>query len=133
MKERSLTKDEAVALADSKFWEKLTPRERAEFQLQEDRLCMPFAIFHEAVEIALGRPVFTHEFADPELLLLQLRREKPDELDLNAELDKPCPSRIPFAPDPQFYHSCKRPAFHTGRHRCGCFGGKCTASWLNKE
>jgi len=33
------------------------------FQLFEDRLCMPFAVFHEAMEKALERPVFTHEFA----------------------------------------------------------------------
>lgn len=58
-----MTKEEAVALFESKFWETMDHRARAMFQLHEDRLCMPFDVFHEAVEKALGRPVWTHEFA----------------------------------------------------------------------
>ena len=57
-----MTKEEAIALASTKFWEKMTPREIATFQLYEDRLCMPFEVFHKAIEEALGRPVWTHEF-----------------------------------------------------------------------
>ena len=38
------------------------------FQLYEERLCMPFPLFHKAVEEALGRPVYTHEFAGVENL-----------------------------------------------------------------
>lgn len=37
-------------------------RQRAEFQMMQDILCMPFGAFHEAIETTLGRPVFTHEF-----------------------------------------------------------------------
>ena len=55
--------EEAVALYDSEFWKDMTYRERATFQLFEERLCMPFDVFHEAIEKTLGRPVFTHEFA----------------------------------------------------------------------
>lgn len=57
-----MTKDEAIALHDSEFWKHLSLRERAEFQLFEGKLCMPFGVFHEAVEKTLERPVFTHEF-----------------------------------------------------------------------
>jgi hypothetical protein len=57
-----MTQEEAIALADSKFWEGMSYKERAVFQMNEDRLCMPFDIFHEAVEKTLGRPVWTHEF-----------------------------------------------------------------------
>lgn len=57
-----MTQEQAIALAKSKFWEPMTFRERAEFQMFEDRLCMPFEVFHEAIEKTLGRPVFTHEF-----------------------------------------------------------------------
>ena len=57
-----MTREQAVALYDSGFWKDMTDRERATFQLFEDRLCMPFDVFHEAVEKTLGRPVFTHEF-----------------------------------------------------------------------
>jgi len=68
-----LSKDEAVAFAEGKQWEPMTLRERTEFQLFQDRLCMPFGVFHEAVEKALGRPVWTHEFADRQRLQDELR------------------------------------------------------------
>ena len=41
--------------------EPLTLRERAELQLSQRRLCMPFDMFHEAIEAALDRPVQTLE------------------------------------------------------------------------
>lgn len=72
-----MTKEEAIKLAESKFWEKLSLEERAEFQLQEERMCMPFSILHEAVEKSMGRPVFTHEFMDPKSLLEELRGNRP--------------------------------------------------------
>ena len=52
-----MTEAEAITLADSKFWETMTMRERAVFQMFESRLCMPFSVFHEAMEATLGRPV----------------------------------------------------------------------------
>lgn len=57
-----MTKEQAIALSESKFYENMSMREIAEFQIMEDRLCMPFDIFHEAIEKTLGRPVYTHEF-----------------------------------------------------------------------
>jgi hypothetical protein len=57
-----MTKEKAIALAESKFWEGMTHRQIAEFQICEEKLCMPFSVFHEAVEKTLGRPVYTHEF-----------------------------------------------------------------------
>lgn len=59
----SLTKDQAIAIAESRVWEGWTFEERVRFQLFEDLLCMPFSVFHEAIEKELGRPVWTHEFA----------------------------------------------------------------------
>jgi len=32
------------------------------FQLFQDKLCIPFDIFHAAIERVLDRPVWTHEF-----------------------------------------------------------------------
>lgn len=72
-----LTKEDAVALHDSGFWEAMTYRDRALFQLSENLLCMPFSVFHEAVEKSLGRSVFTHEFAHMGALLKELLGEKP--------------------------------------------------------
>lgn len=59
---RTITREHAIALAESEFWRDMNYRERAEFQLFTDKLCMPFDVFHEAIEKTLGRPVFTHEF-----------------------------------------------------------------------
>lgn len=57
-----LTKEQAIALSESKFWEGMSHRDIAVFQMEARLLCMPFGVFHEAIEKALGRGVFTHEF-----------------------------------------------------------------------
>lgn len=58
----SLTKEQAIALHESGFWQTMSYRDRAMFQMFEAKLCMPFDVFHEAVEKTLARPVYTHEF-----------------------------------------------------------------------
>ncbi len=75
--EKQITKQQAIDLVASKFWEGMTHREIAEFQLHTDRLCMPWNVFHEAVEKALSRGVFTHEFASPDHLRAEIRGDKP--------------------------------------------------------
>lgn len=75
--ERQLTQDEAIAFAENKLYEPLTMRQRAEFQMDQQRLCMPFDVFHEAVSKALGRAVFTHEFAFRDDLRAELLGERP--------------------------------------------------------
>lgn len=59
---KQITEAEAIAIHDSKAWEAWTPMQRAAFQMVQDRLCMPFTVFHQSVEAALGRSVWTHEF-----------------------------------------------------------------------
>lgn len=66
--EYQLTHEEAGAFAEARGWENLEPRERGLLQLRQDRLCMDFSIFHEGITALLGRPVYTHEFADPDAL-----------------------------------------------------------------
>ena len=68
----SLTEQQAIALYDTGFWEGLAYVERARFQLSERRLCMPFDVFVEAVERALGRPVTVGEFLCAQGLLAEL-------------------------------------------------------------
>ena len=63
----SVGREAAQALAEMKWWEGKTDREIAEFQMMTNELCIPFARFHEAMEKALNRPIFTHEFAFPGL------------------------------------------------------------------
>jgi len=59
---QSIGKENAILLAKTEWWETRAPREIVGFQLFVDELCMPFDKFHEAVEAAIGRPVWTHEF-----------------------------------------------------------------------
>ena len=59
---RQLTSEEAISFATNGAWKSMDARTRALFQLQQDKLCMPFDEFHKSVEDCLGRPVFTHEF-----------------------------------------------------------------------
>lgn len=72
-----MTKEQAVALAKSGWWKDKSHEEIAIFQLYEERLCMPFDVFQEAVEKLLKRPVFTHEFARPDRLKAELFDDRP--------------------------------------------------------
>lgn len=38
-------------------------------------LSVPFAVFHRCAEIAMKRPVWVHEFAEPEKLMKEYRHE----------------------------------------------------------
>ena len=60
---KQLTRAQAMAFNDTHKWEAMDAIERSRFQLNQDRLCMPFAVFHQAITEALGRPVYVHELA----------------------------------------------------------------------
>ena len=73
---KQLSEQEAINFYEQKLYEKMSDKEKAIFQLTQDRLCMPFEVFHEAVEKTLGRPVYTHELAlDRDGLLEELNGE----------------------------------------------------------
>jgi len=72
---RQLTREECIAFAESKGWEKLTVEARALAGLQQERLFMPFEVLDKAVVQLLGRPVYTHEYATPAALLAEYRGE----------------------------------------------------------
>ena len=57
-----MTKEQALEIATDESWKPLTYRQRAELQLEGGRICMPMKVFHDAIEEALGRPVYVHEF-----------------------------------------------------------------------
>jgi hypothetical protein len=69
---KQLTKAEAIAFAASGIWKEWTPEQRGIYQLYQERLCMDAAAFHEGIEAALGRPVWTHEFANQQALIDEL-------------------------------------------------------------
>ena len=56
-----INKEMAIELGRSEFWKTMSARDIALFQLEVRRLCMPFSVFHKALEEALQRPVWTHE------------------------------------------------------------------------
>jgi hypothetical protein len=58
---KQITKEEALAIYDSEVWKEWDNEFIARFQLFQKKLCVPFSLFHEALEKVLDRPVFTHE------------------------------------------------------------------------
>jgi hypothetical protein len=53
-----LTREQAVALYKSGFWEEIMSyEERAKFQTLQERLCMPVEVYSEAMAKFLRRPV----------------------------------------------------------------------------
>ena len=74
---RQLTKEEAIDFANSEFWRTLTDEQIAHFQMEQDKLCMPFSRYHKALEKCLGRSVWTHEFADRDGLRDELNGKVP--------------------------------------------------------
>lgn len=65
---KEMTRDEAIAYAESGEWKNLTDQELVALQLHQRCLCIPLNEFQRAMEVVLGRPVWTHEFADPHRL-----------------------------------------------------------------
>lgn len=74
---REMTSEEAIALAQTEWWKDMDIAEAAKLQLSQDKLCMPFEEFHRGMEELLGRPVWTHEFARPELLTAEIEGKRP--------------------------------------------------------
>ena len=68
----TLTKEEALSIYETSWWKDMPDLEVARIQLGQRRLCMEFVDFHDAVERALNRGVFTHEFVDTASLLEEL-------------------------------------------------------------
>ena len=71
-----LTQEEAIKLYDTEWWKDASDYDIVKFQLFEDRLCMPFDLFHTSVEKVLGRPVWTHEFGSSGKLAEEFLGEK---------------------------------------------------------
>lgn len=67
-----LTKEEAMDIFVSSAWNSWSYEYIAWFQLHQDRLCVPWVLFKQAIEDQLGRGVWTHEFAQPENLIAEL-------------------------------------------------------------
>ena len=74
---KKLTQEQAIALGKSEIWKTWSCEEKVRFQLFQPLLCMPFDVFHEAIEVVLKRPVFTHEFAFDDIRKEYLKEKQP--------------------------------------------------------
>ena len=72
-----MDREEAIEVANTHWWINKTPKEIVEFQLYEDKLCMPYNLYQQAIIKVLGRSVFTHEFARPENLQREFEKKSP--------------------------------------------------------
>jgi len=72
-----ITKQQAIEMCQSNWWEGMSDRDVATFQMHNRLLCMPFDIFQATMERVLDRPVMTHEFADWEGMRQELMGERP--------------------------------------------------------
>lgn len=74
---RQLTEKQAILFHESGIWKDWTHEQIVRLQIFQNRLCVPFNKYHEAIESVLGRPVYTHEFAYNDALVLEYLGEKP--------------------------------------------------------
>ena len=74
---KELTKEQALKIYNSGAWKTWSDEQIVRLQLYQDRLCVDFGRFHEAVEKVLGRGVWTHEFAFPQSLRDEYEQKKP--------------------------------------------------------
>tara|TARA_R110000772_G_scaffold239236_1_gene351276 strand:- start:673 stop:975 length:303 start_codon:yes stop_codon:yes gene_type:complete len=74
---RQISKEEAILIYRKKLYEHWNDEEKVQFQLFQNRLAMPFSIYHEAIGKVLKRPVFTHEFVEADSLKKEFLGEKP--------------------------------------------------------
>ena len=87
---RKITIEIAKKKYKEKWWDSDNPEEIFLGQIQEDVLIMDFSKFQKATEEALGRSVWTHEFAQPKELLDEYLKLKPNATmnDVIKKLDK---------------------------------------------
>lgn len=100
-----MTKEDAVRLYNDRWWVGKSPIEIAIFQLSAEFMCIPFGLFCIAVENALGRPVWTHEYCDPGALLAELSMITHDTKDRAYKLCKcqRCGTEAVCLPNFDFY------------------------------
>lgn len=75
---KQLAKEQAIAFYESGQWKDLDDEEIVKLQLFQDRLCVPFGVFHKACGKVFDRPVYTHEFADTGKLREEYLGQRPD-------------------------------------------------------
>lgn len=59
----NLTREEAIAINEAKFWKMWSSEKIVRLQLFEKLMFVPFTVFHTALEAVLGEPIFEVEIA----------------------------------------------------------------------
>lgn len=67
MMKYDIPSERAIELAKTSWWKGENDFTIAKIQMHVKQLSMDFSAFHKAIETALGRPVWTHEFAHTSL------------------------------------------------------------------
>lgn len=75
---RQLTREQAIAFYESGQWKDLDEEELVKLQLFQERVCIPFVIFHKACNKVFDRSIFSHEFADTKKLKEEYLGQRPD-------------------------------------------------------
>jgi len=60
---KQFTKEQANKFYNEKCYEGMTHKEIAQFQINQNLLCIPFTVFHEAIEKTIGRSMSIKEFS----------------------------------------------------------------------
>lgn len=98
----NLNQEDADRLYETEFWHKhkWTYLELAELQLGQEIGIMPAAVFHTALDNALGRPVYQNELEDLDALYVELCEIRARAAGLYADQPNIQPQRQP-RPQPQ--------------------------------
>jgi len=74
---KQLTVQEALEFYKSEKWKTMSQKEIALFQMQQEMCCIPFRVFHKAVEDTVGHAVLTHELhKNHDILLKEIKEAK---------------------------------------------------------
>lgn len=83
-----LTDEEAVSFSTGDKLTTMSDIEKFEFQIRQKRLAMDFEEFKRVTDVALGRAVWTHEFADPDSLWAEYNGEFVADVDPFSTLNR---------------------------------------------
>jgi hypothetical protein len=87
---KEFNEQEAIDFYESGGWKNWDIKDVALFQLYQPKLCVPFTLYHEAIEALLDRSVYTHELAETEVLIAEYegKIDKPTITDIYMKLVK---------------------------------------------
>ena len=63
-----LSQKDCESLGNSDWWKQITVQRAAFLQLHQPKACMPLDLFHDYLELLLGRSVYTEDFSNVDKL-----------------------------------------------------------------